>query len=139
MHYLLLIYEDEKALRARREDPQPGFPGIRRSSHPRVSGPSRFVRSGTTSDVESESSTRVNLCLRATAGRPQDGAARILSSLIRTCGGDFDLAEEALHDAVVAAEHAYQRAIELASNDPERRFLEARLREVQGIAPPRAT
>lgn len=29
--------------------------------------------------------------------------ARILSSLIRTCGGDFDLAEEALHDAVVAA------------------------------------
>ncbi len=46
--------------------------------------------------------------------------ARILSSLIRTCGGDFDLAEEALHDAVVAAEHAYQRAIELAGNDPER-------------------
>lgn len=29
--------------------------------------------------------------------------ARILSSLIRTCGGDFDLAEESLHDAVVAA------------------------------------
>ena len=29
--------------------------------------------------------------------------ARILSSLIRTCGGDFDLAEEALHDAVIAA------------------------------------
>ncbi|MEM9727384.1 MAG: DUF6596 domain-containing protein [Myxococcota bacterium] len=29
--------------------------------------------------------------------------ARILSSLIRTCGGDFDLAEETLHDAVVAA------------------------------------
>lgn len=29
--------------------------------------------------------------------------ARILSSLIRSCGGDFDLAEEALHDAVVAA------------------------------------
>lgn len=28
---------------------------------------------------------------------------RILSSLIRTCGGDFDLAEEALHDAVIAA------------------------------------
>lgn len=37
------------------------------------------------------------------------------------------------------AEHAYQRAIELASNDPERRFLEGRLREVQGMAPPRAT
>ncbi len=29
--------------------------------------------------------------------------ARILSSLIRSCGGDFDLAEEALHDAVIAA------------------------------------
>lgn len=29
--------------------------------------------------------------------------ARILSSLIRSCGGDFDLAEEALQDAVVAA------------------------------------
>jgi len=29
------------------------------------------------------------------------------------------------------AEHAYQRAIELATNDPERRFLEGRLREVR--------
>ena len=37
------------------------------------------------------------------------------------------------------AEHAYQRAIELATNDPERRFLEGRLREVQGMAIPRAT
>jgi RNA polymerase sigma-70 factor (ECF subfamily) len=34
------------------------------------------------------------------------------------------------------AKRAYQRAIELASNDPERRFLEGRLREVQGVAPP---
>ncbi|MGB3050990.1 MAG: RNA polymerase sigma factor [Polyangiales bacterium] len=37
------------------------------------------------------------------------------------------------------AEHAYRRAIELATNDPERRFLEGRLREVQGMAIPRAT
>jgi len=36
--------------------------------------------------------------------------ARILSSLIRTCGGDFDLAEEALHDAVVAATTQWPRA-----------------------------
>jgi len=36
------------------------------------------------------------------------------------------------------AEHAYRRAIELATNDPERRFLEGRLREVQGMAIPRA-
>ena len=36
------------------------------------------------------------------------------------------------------AEHAYQRAIELATNDPERRFLEGRLREVRGTAIPRA-
>jgi len=36
--------------------------------------------------------------------------ARILSSLIRTCGGDFDLAEEALHDAVVAAMMQWPRA-----------------------------
>ena len=35
--------------------------------------------------------------------------ARILSSLIRTCGGDFDLAEEALHDAVVAATTQWPR------------------------------
>ncbi|MEM7436028.1 MAG: DUF6596 domain-containing protein, partial [Myxococcota bacterium] len=35
--------------------------------------------------------------------------ARILSSLIRTCGGDFDLAEEALHDAVVAAATQWPR------------------------------
>lgn len=38
--------------------------------------------------------------LQATLERDR---ARILSSLIRTCGGDFDLAEESLHDAVVAA------------------------------------
>ena len=37
------------------------------------------------------------------------------------------------------AEHAFQRAIELATNDPERRFLERRLREVRGTAIPRAT
>jgi len=37
------------------------------------------------------------------------------------------------------AEHAYHRAIELATNDPERRFLEGRLREVRGTAIPRAT
>jgi len=37
------------------------------------------------------------------------------------------------------AEQAYRRAIELATNDPERRFLEGRLREVQGIANSRAT
>lgn len=36
------------------------------------------------------------------------------------------------------AEHAYKRAIELATNDPERRFLERRLREVRGTAIPRA-
>jgi RNA polymerase sigma-70 factor (ECF subfamily) len=36
------------------------------------------------------------------------------------------------------AEHAYQRAIELATNDPERRFLEGRLREMRGTAIPRA-
>lgn len=36
--------------------------------------------------------------------------ARILSSLIRTCGGDFDLAEEALHDAVIAATTQWPRA-----------------------------
>ena len=35
--------------------------------------------------------------------------ARSLSSLIRTCGGDFDLAEEALHDAVVAATTQWPR------------------------------
>ena len=35
--------------------------------------------------------------------------ARILSSLIRTCGGDFDLAEEALLDAVVAATTQWPR------------------------------
>jgi RNA polymerase sigma-70 factor (ECF subfamily) len=35
--------------------------------------------------------------------------ARILSSMIRTCGGDFDLAEEALHDAVVAATTQWPR------------------------------
>ncbi len=35
--------------------------------------------------------------------------ARILSSLIRTCGGDFDLAEEALHDAVFAATTQWPR------------------------------
>jgi RNA polymerase sigma-70 factor (ECF subfamily) len=39
----------------------------------------------------------------------QADRARILSSLIRTCGGDFDLAEEALHDAVVAATTQWPR------------------------------
>jgi predicted RNA polymerase sigma factor len=68
--------------------------------------------------------------------------ARILSSLIRTCGGDFDLAEEALHDAARAdfyrtagrwgeAEDAYRHAVALATNDPERRFLRGRLQEVR--------
>jgi RNA polymerase sigma-70 factor (ECF subfamily) len=37
------------------------------------------------------------------------------------------------------AEHAFQRAIELATKDPERRFLEHRLREVRGTVIPRAT
>ncbi len=35
--------------------------------------------------------------------------ARILSSLIRSCGGDFDLAEETLQDAVVAATTQWPR------------------------------
>ena len=37
------------------------------------------------------------------------------------------------------AEHAFQRAIELVTNDPERRFLERLLCEVRGTAIPRAT
>lgn len=36
--------------------------------------------------------------------------AKILSSLIRTCHGDFELAEEALHDAVVAATIQWPRS-----------------------------
>ena len=36
------------------------------------------------------------------------------------------------------AEQAYRRALELATNDPEHRFLESRLREVQDVSIPEA-
>lgn len=46
---------------------------------------------------------------------------RVLATLIRMLGGDFYLAEEALHEAFHFA---------LAQQEPERRFLQKRLSEL---------
>jgi predicted RNA polymerase sigma factor len=56
--------------------------------------------------------------------------ARVLATVIRSCNGDFELAEEAvqmlLHKPRQAAT-AYKRALALVGSEPERRFLERRL------------
>lgn len=78
--------------------------------------------------------------------------ARILSSLIRNCGGDFDLAEESLHDAVIAAatqwpqagapdapeawllQTARHKAIDAIRRDHRNRAKHAELRHITQIA-----
>ena len=117
-----------------------------RASHPHVSAPSRFARSGTTSDVTSENPARLaDLCLtRSPAGRPH-GEPRTDSFVVdsnlrrrlRLSGRSAARRGRCGHAAVAdffrtlgrrpEAEHAFQRAIELATKDPERRFLEHRL------------
>jgi len=194
MNYLLLIYEDEKALHDRDEKTRNEVVGEYNAFTASVREAGHYVAAAALQPTTTATPVRVRASthdlLQAVL---KTDRARILSSLIRTCGGDFDLAEELTpvpHDMLrliftcchpalneeaqlaltlrtVAglptieiaraflvseqtmaqrlvrakttgrrheAERAYQRAIELATNNPERRFLERRLREVRGAA-----
>jgi hypothetical protein len=129
MQYLLLIYEDEKALQERDEETWNEIFGQCRAFTASVREAGQFVAADALQPTTTATSVRVRDGKTITTDGPFAETKEQLGGYgpFHAARADFCRTTGRRREA----EDAYKRAIALATNDPERRFLERRLQEVR--------